>query len=91
MYCFCHNFFDLLFLDSAHFVQAEEVVGGHVQDFGYLHEGFERGLAAVGAPFADRGGVFAQLLGQPLVGVLLVGQHRLDSVQILRHRSSTFD
>jgi hypothetical protein len=71
--------------------QPQEVVSRDSQYTGYLHEGLQRGLTAVGTPLADRRGIFTQLLCQPLVGVLLVGQDSLNSIQIFCHRESLFD
>jgi len=61
------------------------------QNLGDVHQRFEGGLAAVGAPFRDGCGVFVQLFGQPFIGPLLVGQYCFDSIQILCHRNVLFD
>ena len=62
-----------------------------LQNLGDVYQGLQRGLTTVGAPLADGCGVFAQLLCQPLVGVLFVGQDSLNSIQIFCHRESLFD
>ena len=48
--------------------EPQQVIYLNFEKFGYLHKGFERGLTYIGTPLADGCWVFAQLLGQPLVG-----------------------
>jgi hypothetical protein len=55
----------------------------HFQKFGYPEKHINGWLRRIRAPFADSGGIFAQLLGQPLVCTLMLNQHDLDTIQVL--------
>jgi len=63
----------------------DEIAQFHIEQIGNLEEGFDRGLATVGAPLRYRGGILVQLFGKPLVSALLFGQNDLYAVNIFIH------
>lgn len=63
----------------------DEIAQFHIEQIGNLEEGFDRGLAAVGAPLRYRGGILVQFFGKPLVGALLFCQNDFYAVNIFIH------
>ncbi len=50
-----------------------------------MHEGFERWLCCIGTPFADCSRCYAELLGQPFVGLALVNQYNFNAINVMFH------
>lgn len=57
----------------------------HIERLGNLEKSVEARLNRVRTPFGDRSRGFAELLGKPFVGSLLLHKYDFDSVYIFAH------